>query len=135
MNKSILLGRLTSDPEIRYTQGDQASCIARFTVAADRKYKKQGEESVADFINCVAFGKTGEFVEKYFAKGDKILVCGRLQSGSYTNKDGVKVYTVDIIVEEVDFAGEKRNQGDNLSADSAKEAAISANEEDLPWNK
>lgn len=135
MNKSILLGRLTSDPEIRYTQGDQASCIARFTVAADRKYKKQGEESVADFINCVAFGKTGEFVEKYFAKGDKILVCGRLQSGSYTNKDGVKVYTVDIIVEEVDFAGEKRTQGDNLSADSAKEAAISANEEDLPWNK
>ena len=98
MNKSILLGRLTSDPEIRYTQGDQASCIARFTVAADRKYKKQGEESVADFINCVAFGKTGEFVEKYFAKGDKILVCGRLQSGSYTNKDGVVVYTTDLVV-------------------------------------
>lgn len=106
MNKVILMGRLTRDPEVRYTQGDNASAVARFSLAVDRRFKKD-EEQTADFINCVAFGKTGEFIEKYGRKGTKFVVEGRIQTGSYTNKDGQKVYTTDVVVEQVEFAENK----------------------------
>lgn len=108
MNKVILMGRLTRDVESRYTQGENPMCIARYTLAVDRRYKRQGEEQTADFINCVAFGKAGEFAEKYFAKGIKIVVSGRIQTGSYTNREGQKVYTTDVVVEEQEFAESKK---------------------------
>ena len=91
MNKAVLVGRLTRDPEVRYSQGDNTTAVARYTVAVDRRFKKDGDQT-ADFINCVAFGKTGEFIEKYGRKGTKFVVEGRIQTGSYTNKDGIKVY-------------------------------------------
>lgn len=106
MNKVILMGRLTRDPEVRYTQGENALAIARFTLAVNRKYKNNGKEE-ADFISCVAFGKTAEFVEKYLHQGMKAVVCGRIQTGSYTNKEGKKVYTIDVVVEETEFAESK----------------------------
>ena len=106
MNKVILIGRLTKDPEVRYTQGENATSVARYSLAVDRKFKKEGE-ATADFINCVSFGKNGEFAEKYLKKGTKIAVTGRIQTGSYTNKDGVKVYTTDVVVEEQEFAESK----------------------------
>lgn len=106
MNKSIFIGRLVADPEIRYTQGDNAMCIARYRLAVDRKYKRDGE-SEADFIPCLAFGKSAEFAEKYFRKGMKVAIEGRMQSGSYTNKDGVKVYTMDCVVESQEFCESK----------------------------
>lgn len=109
MNKVILMGRLTRDPEVRYTQGDNAMAIARYSLAVDRRFKRDGEPD-ADFINCVAFGKSGEFAEKYLKKGTKIAVVGRIQTGSYTNKDGQKVYTTDVVVEEQEFA-ESKNSG------------------------
>lgn len=109
MNKVILMGRLTRDPEVRYTQGDNAMAIARYSLAVDRRFKRDGEPD-ADFINCVAFGKAGEFAEKYLKKGTKIAVVGRIQTGSYTNKDGQKVYTTDVVVEEQEFA-ESKNSG------------------------
>ena len=110
MNKVILMGRLTRDPEVRYSQGDNAMAIARYSLAVDRRFNRNNEERTADFINCVAFGKAGEFAEKYFRKGTKVAVTGRIQTGSYTNKDGVKVYTTDIVVEEQEFA-ESKNAG------------------------
>lgn len=106
MNKVILMGRLTRDPEVRYTQGDNASAVARFSLAVDRRFKKDGDQT-ADFINCVAFGKTGEFIEKYGHKGTKFVVEGRIYTGSYTNKDGQKVYTTDVVVEDQEFAESK----------------------------
>lgn len=106
MNKIILMGRLTKDPEVRYSQGEMSTAIARYTLAVDRKFKRDGEPN-ADFINCIAFGKNGEFAEKYLHKGIKILVEGRIQTGSYTNKDGVKVYTTDVVVESCEFAESK----------------------------
>lgn len=109
LNRVVLMGRLTKDVEIRYTEAAEPMAVARFTLAVDRDYKKQGEESVTDFISCVSFGKTAEFVGKYFAKGSLIAVEGRIQTGSYTNKDGNKVYTTDIKVENVHFTGEKRD--------------------------
>ena len=119
MNKAILMGRLTRDPEIRYSQGDNSMAIARFSLAVDRRYKKQGDETTADFFNCTAFGKQAEFVEKYLKQGTKVVVTGRIQNDNYTNKDGQKVYSVQIIVEEMEFAESKaaatgqREQGDN----------------------
>lgn len=107
MNRVVLMGRLTRDPDVRYTQGDNSICIARYTLAVDRRIKKDGEQN-ADFISCVAFGKNGEFAEKYLHKGTKIAVCGRIQTGSYTNRDGQKVYTTEVVVEEQEFA-ESRN--------------------------
>ena len=101
-----MIGRLTKDPDIRYTQGEKGSCVAKYTLAVDRKFKKQGEQS-ADFISCVAFGKAGEVAEKYYKKGTKIAVTGRIQTGSYKNKDGVTVYTEDVVVEEQEFAESK----------------------------
>ena len=113
MNKVILMGRLTRDPEVRYTQGDNAMAIARYTLAVDRRFNRNnGDDQTADFIGCVAFGRAGEFAEKYFRKGTKIAVTGRIQTGSYTNKDGVKVYTTDVVVEEQEFA-ESKNASDN----------------------
>lgn len=106
MNKVVLLGRLTRDPDVRYSQGAQPICIARYTLAVNRRFKRDGEQD-ADFINCVAFGKSGEFAEKYLRQGTKIVIAGRIQTGSYTNRDGVKVYTTDVVVEEHDFAESK----------------------------
>lgn len=100
MNKVILMGRLTRDPEVRYSQGATATAIARFSIAVDRRFKRDGEPD-ADFINCVAFGKTGEFIERYGHKGTKFVVEGRIQTGSYTNKDGQRVYTTDVVAENV----------------------------------
>ena len=111
MNKVILMGRLVADPEIRYSQGAEPTCIARYRLAVDRKYKKDGEQN-ADFINCVAFGRNGEFAEKYLHKGTKILAIGRIQTGSYTNNEGQKVYTTDVVVEEQEFAESKASQQD-----------------------
>ncbi len=106
MNKVILMGRLTRDPEVRYSSGDNSMAVARFTLAVDRRFRRDGEAS-ADFINCVSFGKTAEFAEKYFRQGLKVLVTGRIQTGSYTNRDGQKVYTTDVVVEEQEFAESK----------------------------
>ena len=108
MNKVILLGRMTRDAEVR--RGESDSIFARFSLAVDRRFKKDGEEQTADFINCVAFGKTAEFLEKFGHKGVKFIVDGRIQTGSYTNKDGVKIYTTDIVVESIEFA-ESKNAG------------------------
>lgn len=112
MNKVIIMGRLTRDPDIRYTQGDNPMCIARYTLAVDRRFKKQGEQT-ADFIPCVAFGKTAEFVEKYCHKGTKLAIVGRITTGSYTNKDGQKVYTTEVTVEEQEFAESKAASSQN----------------------
>ena len=109
MNKVILMGRLTRDPDVRYTAGDNPTAIGRYTLAVDRRFKREGE-ATADFINCVAFGKQGEFAEKYFRQGTKVLVTGRIQTGSYTNRDGVKVYTTDVVVEEQEFAESKKEE-------------------------
>ena len=106
MNKVVLMGRLTRDPEVRYSQGENALAIARYTLAVDRRFKRDGEQS-ADFINCVVFGKSAEFTERYFRQGMRVTVCGRIQTGSYTNKDGQKVYTTDVIVEDQEFAESK----------------------------
>ncbi len=109
MNKVIMCGRLTKDPEIRYSQAEKQTCIARYTLAVDRKFKRDGEPS-ADFINCVAFGKLGEFAEKYLKKGTKLIVTGRIQTDTYTNRDGQKVYSIQVMVEEQEFA-ESKAQG------------------------
>lgn len=111
VNKVILLGRLTRDPDIRYTQGAEPMEIARYTLAVDRRMKREGE-AAADFISCVTFGKTAEVAEKYLHKGTKIIIAGRLQTGSYTDRDGRKVYTTEVIVEDQEFAESKKSQND-----------------------
>ena len=103
MNKVVLVGRLTRDPEVRYSQGDSATAVARYTVAVDRRFKRENEPT-ADFIPCVVFGRSAEFAEKYFRQGMRVSISGRIQTGSYTNRDGVKVYTTEVIVEEQEFA-------------------------------
>ena len=103
MNKVVLVGRLTRDPEVRYSQGDSATAVARYTAAVDRRFKRDNEPT-ADFIPCVVFGRSAEFAEKYFRQGMRVSVSGRIQTGSYTNKDGVRVYTTEVIVEEQEFA-------------------------------
>ena len=108
MNKVILMGRLTRDPEVRYSAGENALAIARYTLAVDRRFRRDGE-ATADFISCVSFGRTAEFAEKYFRQGLKVLVAGRIQTGSYTNNSGQKVYTTDVIVEEQEFAEGKNS--------------------------
>ena len=110
MNKVILMGRLTRDPEVRYSQGEKSMAVARYTLAVDRRIRREGEAE-ADFINCVAFGKPGEFAEKYFRKGMRVLITGRIQTGSYTNREGQKVYTTDVVIEEQEFAERKENGG------------------------
>ena len=106
MNKAILMGRLTRDPEVRYSAGNNSMAVARYTLAVDRRFRRDGENN-ADFIGCVAFGKSAEFAEKYLRQGTKIIVTGRIQTGSYTNRDGQKVYTTDVVVEDQEFAESK----------------------------
>lgn len=114
MNKVILMGRLTRDPEVRYSQGENSMAIARYTLAVDRRFNRNnGDENSADFIGCVAFGKSAEFAERYLHKGTKIAVTGRIQTGSYVNKDGVKVYTTDVVVEDQEFAESKNSAANN----------------------
>ena len=115
MNKWTGIGRLSKDPDIRYSTGEKSTAVARFTLATDRKFKKDGEPT-ADFINCIAFGKTAEVIEKWVHKGTKIAVIGHIQTGSYTNKDGQKVYTTDVMIEEVEFCESKGNNNSNQSA-------------------
>lgn len=126
MNKVILVGRLTKDPEVR--QAGETS-VARFTIAVDRRFKKEGEQA-ADFPSIVAFGKTAEFTEKYFKKGMKVAIEGRLQTGSYTNKDGVKIYTTDVIAEAVEFAESKKTSEEKEEKKSDWEEA---DDVDLPF--
>ncbi len=134
MNKTLLIGRTTKDPDIRYTQSEQPMTIARFNLAVDRRFKKDGEQS-ADFISCVAFGKTAEFIEKYVFKGTKIAVEGRIQTGSYTNNDGNKVYTTDVVVEQVEFAGSKTDSKSAAkeSNDDFMNVADGLDDEGLPF--
>ena len=115
MNKVILMGRLTKDPEVRQSQGAEPVTIARYTLAVNRRGRKQEGQQQADFISCVAFGKAGEFAEKYLHKGTKICVSGRIQTGSYTNREGQKVYTTEVVVEEQEFA-ESKSASDNYAA-------------------
>ena len=112
MNKVILMGRLTRDPDIRYSAGENSTAVARYTLAVDRRFKRDGDQS-ADFISCVAFGRSAEFAEKYFHQGIRIVVSGRIQTGSYTNRDGNKVYTTDVVVEDQEFAESKNASAEN----------------------
>lgn len=147
MNKVILMGRLTRDPEVRYSQGENATAVARYTLAVDRRFSRNNDEQTADFINCVAFGRAGEFAEKYLHKGTKIAVTGRIQTGSYTNKDGVRVYTTDVVVEDHEFAESKNASqagGDYAPAGRTESAPMAAGDgfmnipdgidEELPFN-
>ena len=122
MNKVVLVGRLTRDPEVRYSQGDSATAVARYTLAVDRRFKRDNEPT-ADFIPCV-FGRSGEFAEKYFRQGMRVSISGRIQTGSYTNKDGVKVYTTEVIVEDQEFA-ESRAESEANRGSSFQQAAPS----------
>lgn len=138
MNKVILMGRLTRDPDIHYSQGENGTAIARYSLAVDRRFKREGDQT-ADFINCVVFGKGAEFAEKYLHKGIKIVVTGRIQTGSY-EKDGVRVYTTDVVVEEQEFAESKA--ASNGSADANVPATgneefmeMPTGEDILPWNQ
>lgn len=143
MNKVILMGRLTRDPEIRYSAGDNSKAVARYTLAVDRRYQREGEQE-ADFISCVAFDKRAEFAEKYFRKGTKIVIVGRITTGKYTNKDGQTVYTTDVVVEENEFAesksaSERSQQSDNGSSMPAASGDGFMNipdgiDEELPFN-
>ena len=140
MNKASLTGRLTRDPDVRYSQGEKPVTISRFTLAVNRRFHKDGEQQ-ADFINCVCFGKIAETVEKYFWQGMKMDLTGRIQTGSYTNKDGIKVYTTDVFVEELEFGESKRAAGGE-SAGSAAPSPEQAGfmnipdgiDEELPFN-
>lgn len=139
MNKAILIGRLARDPDVRYTQDGMA--IARYTLAVDRKFRKNnenGNEQTADFISCVVFGKSAEFAEKYLRKGIKTAVTGRIQTGSYTNRDGQKVYTTDVVVEEQEFVESKKTAGQeeagNVDQDGFMNIPDGVDDEDLPFN-
>ena len=146
MNKVILMGRLTRDAEVRYSQGDASTAVARFSLAVDRRFKRDGDEQTADFISCVAFGRTGEFLERYGRKGTKFLVEGRIQTGSYTNKDGQRVYTTDVVVEQVEFAESKASNdssGGYVPADRPSPSGAAGDgfmnipdgiDEELPFN-
>ena len=146
MNKVILMGRLTRDAEVRYSQGDASTAVARFSLAVDRRFKRDGDDQSADFINCVAFGRTGEFMERFGRKGTKFLVEGRIQTGSYTNKDGQRVYTTDVVVEQVEFAESKAsndNNGGYVPADRPSPSGAAGDgfmnipdgiDEELPFN-
>lgn len=129
MNKVILMGRLTRDPEVRYSQGDSSMAVARYTLAVDRRFRRNNDDQTADFIGCVAFGRSAEFAEKYFRQGLKVIVTGRIQMGSYTNRDGQKVYTTDVVVEDQEFAESKAvsdaNAGRYQSAPAPAPAPVS----------
>lgn len=141
MNKVILMGRIVRDPDVRYSQGANGStAVARYTLAVDRKFKQEGQPT-ADFINCIAFGKLGEFAEKYLKQGIKIAVTGRIQTGSYTNKDGQKVYTTDVVIEEQEFCESKasnqqsqNNDRPQASSDGFMSIPDNLEDEGLPFN-
>ena len=145
MNKVVLVGRLTRDPEVRYSQGDNATAVARYTLAVDRRFRRDGEPT-ADFIPCVIFGRSAEFAEKYFHQGLKVVVTGRIQTGSYTNRDGNKVYTTDVVVEDQEFAESKaasQANGNNYTPARPEPSAASGDgfmnipdgiDEELPFN-
>ena len=124
MNKVILMGRLTRDPEVRYSQGERSMAIAKYSLAVDRRGRRNENDQTADFINIIAFDKAGEFAEKYFRQGMRVLVSGRIQTGSYTNKDGVKVYTTDIVVEDQEFADSKQASGDGSGATRPEPSSV-----------
>ena len=128
MNKVILMGRLTRDPEVRYGTGENSTAVARYTIAVDRRFKRDGEQS-ADFISCVTFGRNAEFAEKYLRQGTKIVLTGRIQTGSYTNRDGQKVYTTDIVVEEQEFAESKAATAGNGGQNNYSRPAAAADAE------
>ena len=142
MNKVILMGRLTRDPEVRYSQGETSMAVARYTLAVDRRARRDGEQS-ADFISCVAFGKAGEWAEKWLRKGIKIAITGRIQTGSYTNREGQKAYTTDVVIEEQEFA-ESRAASEGNSQNQQRQQEQSAGDgfmnipdgidEELPFN-
>lgn len=151
MNKVVLMGRLTRDPDIRYSQGDNPTAVARYTLAVDRRFGRNNDgEQTADFISCVTFGRSAEFAEKYLHQGTKIAVTGRIQTGSYTNREGQKVYTTDVVVEEQEFAESKAavansgySPGPRQSAAPAKPSSIGdgfmnipdgVEDEGLPFN-
>lgn len=143
MNKVILVGRFTRDPEIRYSTGESATATARFSLAVNRRFKNAEGNYDADFINCVAFGKTAEFIEKYFNKGMAIGITGRIQTGSYTNKDGQKVYTTDVVVEEAEFVESKGGNGASDNATPSRPTPSNGDgfmnipdgiDEELPFN-
>lgn len=147
MNKVILIGRLTRDPIVRYSQGENSTAVARFTLAVDRRFKRANDNQDADFISCVSFGKQAEFVEKYFRQGMKMVAVGRIQTGSYTNNEGQKVYTTDVVVEEIEFGESKSNNpasNDNYHKDFMPEPVSAMGEgfmnipdgidEELPFN-
>ena len=140
------MGRLTSDPEVRYSQGENPTAVAKYTLAVDRRFKRDGDPT-ADFIRCTSFGKPAEFTEKYFRKGTKICISGRIQTGSYTNRDGQKVYTTEVIVEEQDFAESKAAAGQNSNiqagpspygpapeSDGFMQIPSGIDDEELPFN-
>jgi single-strand DNA-binding protein len=129
MNKVVLMGRLTREPDVRYTQGQDQKCIARYTLAVDRRKASDSEGQQADFISCVAFGKSGEFIEKYCHKGTKLVVSGRIQTGSYTNRDGQKVYTTDVVAEDQEFAESKSAAGNGTGEAVRTDAAAGASGE------
>ena len=143
MNRVILIGRLARDPEVRYSQGENPSAIARYSLAVDRLVKKEDAQN-ADFINCVAFGKQGEFAEKYLHKGMKIAIEGHIQTGSYTNKDGQKVYTTDVFIDRHEFVESKGSAGEAQKTEGGSAPAASQNDdgfidipddvEDLPFS-
>ena len=122
MNKVILMGRLTRDAEVRYSQGENSTAIARFSLAVDRRFRRDGDEQTADFINCVAFGRTAEFLERFGRKGTKFVLEGRIQTGSYTNREGQKVYTTEVVVEEQEFAESKNASSANTQSYQAAPA-------------
>lgn len=143
MNKVVLMGRLTRDPDVRYTRGERAMAVANYTLAVDRRGKKSQEgEANADFIQCTAFDKTGEFAEKYFRQGMRVLISGRIQTGSYTDRDGRKVYTTQVIIEEQEFADSKGAGGEkgqkpqqaNVDADGFMNIPDGVEDEGLPFN-
>lgn len=140
MNKVILIGRLTRDAEVRYSQGNNAAAVARYSLAVDRRFKKEGEPT-ADFINCVAFGRNAEFAEKYLRQGTKIAITGRIQTGSYTNRNGDKIYTTDIVIEEQEFAESKREDGTQTQPEQSPHGSVGDgfmnipdDLDDLPFN-
>ena len=147
MNKVILMGRLTRDPEIRYSAGENQTAVARYTLAVDRRFRRQGDEQTADFINCVVFGRGAEFAENYLHQGTKIIAEGRIQTGSYTNRDGNKVYTTDVVVEDQEFAESKaasQANGNNYTPARPEPSAASGDgfmnipdgiDEELPFNQ
>lgn len=144
MNKVVLVGRIVRDPEVRYSQGENPTAVARYTIAVDRRFKRDGEPT-ADFINCVTFGKSAEFVEKYFRKGLRISISGRITTNSYTNKDGIKVYTTEVTVEDQEFAESKaESEANKASNQQATPANVGSGDgfmnvpddipEELPFN-